>query len=190
MHHCWTSLQISSLIVGHARIVPQEVIHRLRCRSWQVLFYNIQSIHLKPKKRTGFEQHLSYSLNHGWKSLQYHHQLWIMWEYCLFVHGLNLKSKNFHPQQYKIIWSKKRSWDNYLPILYYYFLIGNTCIDSVRCHVTPIDARHILVGHPWQYDQEAMHSERGNTQTFNKDKIILKPIRKEWFLRNKRYIII
>jgi len=40
--------------------------------------------------------------------------------------------------------------------------------DEVWCNVVPMDACHVLLGRPWQYDRQAIHDGRQNTYTFVK----------------------
>lgn len=40
--------------------------------------------------------------------------------------------------------------------------------DKVWCDIVPMDACHILLGRPWQYDRQAIHDDRHNTYTFMK----------------------
>jgi hypothetical protein len=51
--------------------------------------------------------------------------------------------------------------------------------DEVLCDVVPMDACHILLGRPWQYDKRAFHDGFKNTYSFEKDgtKITLAPLR-------------
>lgn len=50
--------------------------------------------------------------------------------------------------------------------------------DQVLCNVIPLDASHILLGRPWQYDRDVFH--RGKTNgyepKYNGKKITLKPM--------------
>ena len=38
--------------------------------------------------------------------------------------------------------------------------------DTVICDVLPMDACHLLLGRPWQYDHHATHEGRSNTYSF------------------------
>ncbi|GJS22012.1 hypothetical protein Tco_0450644 [Tanacetum coccineum] len=49
------------------------------------------------------------------------------------------------------------------------FSIGKKYKDEVRCDVVPMDARHILLGRPWQFDLKMKHDGFKNTYTFQKD---------------------
>lgn len=45
------------------------------------------------------------------------------------------------------------------------FAVG-TYIDNVDCGIVPMDACHLLLGQPWQYDHNATHEGRSNTYSF------------------------
>ena len=53
--------------------------------------------------------------------------------------------------------------------------------DSILFDVLPMDACHILLGRPWQYDRRVMHDGWRNTYQFEKDgkKFSLHPFNKE-----------
>jgi hypothetical protein len=36
-------------------------------------------------------------------------------------------------------------------------------VDEVECDVLPLEVCGLLLGHPWQYDRNAMHAGRANT---------------------------
>ena len=48
------------------------------------------------------------------------------------------------------------------------FLIGKY-VDEVLCNVVPMQASHILLGKPWQYDRKAVHDGVKNRYTIVKD---------------------
>ncbi|GKF33660.1 hypothetical protein Tco_0106860, partial [Tanacetum coccineum] len=49
------------------------------------------------------------------------------------------------------------------------FSIGKSYKDEVWCEFIPIDADHILLGHPWKFDRKTKHDEFQNTYSFQKD---------------------
>ncbi|GKV27135.1 hypothetical protein SLEP1_g36340 [Rubroshorea leprosula] len=59
--------------------------------------------------------------------------------------------------------------------------------DEVWCDVIPVDACHLLLGCPWQFDQKAIHDSHANTYSFVKDgvKIKLTPLKPEETLEKK-----
>ena len=50
--------------------------------------------------------------------------------------------------------------------------------DEVLCDVVPMEATHLLLGRPWQYDRSAIHDGVANTYVFNHGgrKVKLKPL--------------
>ncbi|GJY24579.1 putative reverse transcriptase domain-containing protein [Tanacetum coccineum] len=46
------------------------------------------------------------------------------------------------------------------------FSVGNTYKDNVWCDVVPMDAYHLLLGRPWEYDRDITHNGRTNTYSF------------------------
>ena len=40
--------------------------------------------------------------------------------------------------------------------------------DKVLCDIMPMDAYHLLLGHPWKYDVKAIHDDEKNTYVINK----------------------
>ncbi|XP_074288811.1 uncharacterized protein LOC141613966 [Silene latifolia] len=57
-------------------------------------------------------------------------------------------------------------------------LVMGSYVDEVLCDVIPMDACHILLGRPWQYDRDVLHRGRSNEYEL-KDKgkrIVLKPM--------------
>ena len=61
------------------------------------------------------------------------------------------------------------------------FSIGKNYQDEIWCDVVPMDACHLLLGRPWQFDRNANHDGIKNTYTFWKDgvKVILGPSKNE-----------
>ncbi|GJU02791.1 RNA-directed DNA polymerase [Tanacetum coccineum] len=49
------------------------------------------------------------------------------------------------------------------------FSIGKSYKDEVWCEVIPMDATHILLGHPWKFDRKTKHDGFQNTYSFKKD---------------------
>ena len=50
--------------------------------------------------------------------------------------------------------------------------------DIVLCDVVPMQACHILLGHPWQFDRKVMHDGHTNRHSFtiNEKLVTLKPM--------------
>ena len=59
--------------------------------------------------------------------------------------------------------------------------IGSTYKDRIWCDVVEMDACHILLGRPWQFDRAVQHDGRHNTYSFviNNVKVVLYPGKEE-----------
>jgi hypothetical protein len=55
------------------------------------------------------------------------------------------------------------------------FSIGKY-VDEVLCDVVPMQASHILLGRPWQYDRKAVHDGVRNRYTIVKDGKTITPV--------------
>lgn len=86
-----------------------------------------------------------------------------------------------HPQPYKLSWLQKGSEVTVTKRVCVNFSIGTNYKDRVWCDVVAMDACHILLGRPWQFDKSVTHDGRKNTYSFvfNNIKIILVPTRKQ-----------
>lgn len=49
------------------------------------------------------------------------------------------------------------------------FSIGRSYKDEVLCDVLPMEACHMLLGRPWQFDRKVKHDGRKNTYGFKVD---------------------
>ncbi|XP_071704568.1 uncharacterized protein [Rutidosis leptorrhynchoides] len=81
-------------------------------------------------------------------------------------------------EPYQLTWLK---WGNHVKVskrCLVKFSLGKNYHDEVWCDVIPMDACHILLGHPWQYDRKIKHDGYRNTYTFYKDgiNIVLAPL--------------
>ncbi|CAL2249473.1 unnamed protein product [Prunus armeniaca] len=74
-----------------------------------------------------------------------------------------------HPNPYKVAWFRKGSEVPITSRCLVKFTIGNTIEDEAWCDVVPTDACHILLGRPWLFDKDMMHSTKANTYSFYKD---------------------
>ncbi|XP_057532797.1 uncharacterized protein LOC130810672 [Amaranthus tricolor] len=79
------------------------------------------------------------------------------------VEELHLKTKA-HPNPYKMKWLDTKasgSVKHQCPVV----LTLGTYEDEVLCDVLEMDACHLLLGRPWQYDKRAIHNGYDNTYT-------------------------
>nr|GEW27814.1 Asp_protease_2 domain-containing protein [Tanacetum cinerariifolium] len=98
------------------------------------------------------------------------------------VSKLSLMTED-HLHPYKFSWFKKGNEVRVSQRCLVNFSIGKKYFDEVWCDVVPMDACHMFLGRPWQFDRKTMHNGYKNTYSFKKDgeTIILGPsdIRKE-----------
>ncbi|XP_017984225.1 PREDICTED: uncharacterized protein LOC108663577 [Theobroma cacao] len=86
-----------------------------------------------------------------------------------------------HPHPYKLQWLRKGNEVKVTKCCCVQFFIGSKYEDEVWCDVIPMDACHLLLGRPWQYDRRAHYDGYKNTYSFIKDgvKIMLTPLKPE-----------
>ncbi|XP_050255227.1 uncharacterized protein LOC126701144 [Quercus robur] len=82
-----------------------------------------------------------------------------------------------HPNSYKLSWLKKGNEVTVSKRCLVSFSIGLKYKDNSWCDVVVMDACHLLLGRPWQYDREVQHDGRKNTYSFmfGSTKIVLLP---------------
>jgi hypothetical protein len=82
-----------------------------------------------------------------------------------------------HPNPYRLEWLKKGNEVIVTKRCLVSFSIGNRYQDKMLCDVVAMDACHLLLDRPWQYDRGAHHDGRKNTYSFiiGKVKITLLP---------------
>ncbi|GLU23899.1 hypothetical protein SLE2022_398740 [Rubroshorea leprosula] len=102
------------------------------------------------------------------------------------VEKLGLPVKD-HPHPYKLQWLRKGNEVKVTKHCLVSFSIGNRYQDEVWCDVIPMDACHLLLGRPWQFDRKAIHDGHANTYSFVKDgvKVKLTPLKPEETLEKK-----
>ena len=84
------------------------------------------------------------------------------------VDKLGLKTVD-HPHPYKLTWLKKGNNIRIFKRCMVSFSIRKKFQDSVFCDVVKMDACHLLLGRPWQYDRHTNHDGRKNTYNLYKD---------------------
>lgn len=82
-----------------------------------------------------------------------------------------------HPCPYKLAWLSKGSDIMVTRLGMVSLSIGSSYTDDVMCDIVPMDACHVLLGRPWQYDRSVFHDGRNNTCSFlfRGKKIVLMP---------------
>jgi len=86
----------------------------------------------------------------------------------VLVEKLGLKLQD-HPEPYQLTWLKKGNVVKVRHRCLVQFSIGSRYSDEVWCEVIPMDACHILLGRPWQFDRCTKHDGYLNTYTFKKE---------------------
>ncbi|XP_013624327.1 PREDICTED: uncharacterized protein LOC106330402 [Brassica oleracea var. oleracea] len=70
-----------------------------------------------------------------------------------------------HPSPYPLAWLNNGTEFTVSKQVLVSFSIG-TYKDPVTCDVIPMDACHLLLGRPWQFDRDATHRGKANTYSF------------------------
>ncbi|PKI38563.1 hypothetical protein CRG98_040996, partial [Punica granatum] len=81
------------------------------------------------------------------------------------VHKLGLCIEQ-HPKPYKLAWLKRGSEVSVSKRALVTFSIGSRYRDSIWCDVVIMDACHLLLGRPWQFDRSVSHDGRTNKYSF------------------------
>ena len=68
-----------------------------------------------------------------------------------------------HPNPYKLSWLKKGNEVTVSKCCLVSFSIGLKYKDNAWCDVVVMDACHLLLGRPWQYERRIQHDGRKNT---------------------------
>jgi len=82
-----------------------------------------------------------------------------------------------YPKPYKLSWLNKGSELKVDKRCLVSFSVGKKYFDNAWCDVVSMDACHILLGRPWQYDRSVVHDGMKNTYSFGikGKKIVLAP---------------
>ncbi|XP_010467548.1 PREDICTED: uncharacterized protein LOC104747594 [Camelina sativa] len=85
--------------------------------------------------------------------------------------------KTKHPHSYRLKWLNDEAELRISEQVTIPFTIGKYS-DQVVCDVVPMQAGHLLLGRPWQFDKETLHNGRTNYYTFshNNKKHTLAPL--------------
>ncbi|XP_074288697.1 uncharacterized protein LOC141613854 [Silene latifolia] len=83
-----------------------------------------------------------------------------------------------HPSPYKLRWLNKGSKVRVDKQCIVPFSIGKVYKDEVLCDVVPMDACHLLLGTPWEFDRNTTHQRKENIYSFkhNGKKVTLIPL--------------
>ncbi|XP_010529072.1 PREDICTED: uncharacterized protein LOC104806049 [Tarenaya hassleriana] len=95
-------------------------------------------------------------------------------DYMVMKLGLTTEK---HPHPYKLQWLKNQGEIEVSERVKIPFSIGRYH-DEVMCDVVPMQAGHMLLGRPWQFDREVTHDGRANQYSLvhNKKKVVLAPL--------------
>ena len=92
------------------------------------------------------------------------------------VKKLSLKDE-LHPTPYKLAWLEHTHDLLMTRRTLVAFSIGNAYHDEIYCDIVPMDACHLFLGRPWEFDRRVLHDGFLNTYTFkhNNRSFTLKP---------------
>ncbi|XP_028075034.1 uncharacterized protein LOC114277341 [Camellia sinensis] len=86
------------------------------------------------------------------------------------VDKLNLPVEE-HSHPYSLSWFKKGNEIKVTKRCLVSFSIRQKYFDEAWCDILPMDACHILLGRPWQYDRQSLYDGKRNTYTVVKNDI-------------------
>lgn len=97
------------------------------------------------------------------------------------VKALSLTTEK-HPRPYKVGWIRRGVGSTITEVCKVPLSIGKSYQDENTCDVLEMDACHIILGRPWQFDRSVTHRGRENTYSFkwNDRKIALLPLVPEY----------
>ncbi|XP_074277507.1 uncharacterized protein LOC141601138 [Silene latifolia] len=93
------------------------------------------------------------------------------------VSKLSLPTQD-HPSPYKLRWLNKGSEVKVNKQCIVSYSIRKVYKDEVLCDVVPMDACHLLLGRPWEFDRNTTHQGKDNVYSFkhNGKKVTLTPL--------------
>ena len=81
------------------------------------------------------------------------------------VKKLSLQDEK-HPTPYKLAWLNRTNDILITRRTMVAFSIGDSYHDQIYCDIVPMDACHLLLGRPWEFDRRVLHDGFLNTYTF------------------------
>ena len=98
------------------------------------------------------------------------------------VTKLGLKTGK-HPSPYVIGWIKQGVETKVTETCHFQFSIGRNYMDKITCDVVDMDACHVILGRPWQYDVDATYRGRDNVYVFMSggQKVVLGPLKEDFY---------
>ncbi|XP_066365236.1 uncharacterized protein [Miscanthus floridulus] len=98
---------------------------------------------------------------------------------ALLIEKLGLQPRR-HPHPYHMQWLNNSGTVKVSAMIRLSFSIGD-CHGEVDCDIVPMQACHLLLGRPWQFDVDSVHFGRSNKHTFihNDKKVVLIPLSPE-----------
>ncbi|XP_070032761.1 uncharacterized protein [Nicotiana tomentosiformis] len=103
------------------------------------------------------------------------YEVYITWQEMVTKLGLETE---VHPKPYKVGWIQYGGGMKVTKRCLVSFSIGKIYKDQIWCDLVKMDACHLLLGRPWQYDKRDFHDGYCNTYSFIIDgrKILLTPL--------------
>ena len=97
------------------------------------------------------------------------------------VTKLGLKTEK-HPSPYKIGWIKRGAETKVTETCRIQLSIGKNYVDEITCDVVKIDAYHMILGRPWQYDVDITYKGKDNVYVFMRggQKVVLGPLKEDF----------
>lgn len=81
------------------------------------------------------------------------------------VEFMQLPTKH-HPSPYKLGWVKRGSQTRATTSCMIFISIGGHYRDELMCDIIDMDACHMLLGRPWQFDLDFTHKGKDNVRLY------------------------